>query len=76
MDIQKIKERLKNKVVLSAFIAAVLALVYKVLEVAGFSIPIAQGELIEIANLLINILVVLGIVVYVDGDVSNWYKYS
>ena len=48
-----------------------LALVYKVLEVAGFSIPIAQGELIEIANLLINILVVLGIVVYVDGDVSN-----
>ena len=71
IDIQKIKERLKNKVVLSAFIAAVLALVYKVLEVVGMSLPIAQGELIEIANLLINILVVLGIVLYVDGDVSN-----
>lgn len=68
MDIQKIKERLKNKVVLSAFIAAVLALVYKVLEVAGISLPIAQGELIEIANLLINILVVLGIVTYVNQE--------
>lgn len=68
MDIQKIKERLKNKVVLSAFVAAVLALVYKVLEVAGFSIPIAQGELIEIANLLINVLVVLGIVTYVSEE--------
>lgn len=68
MDIQKIKERLKNKVVLSAFIAAVLALVYKVLEVAGFSIPIAQNDLLEIANLLINILVVLGIITYVSEE--------
>ncbi len=53
---------------LSAFVAALLALVYKVLEVVGISLPIAQGELIEIANLLINVLVVLGIVTYVSEE--------
>lgn len=53
---------------LSAFIAALFALVYKVLEVIGIAIPIAQSDLLEIANLLINVLVVLGIVTYVSEE--------
>lgn len=55
--------RFKNKAVLTALIGAVVALVYQVLALIGITPSIAENQIIEIAGLFINVLVLLGIVV-------------
>lgn len=57
------KVRFKNKTWLLTFIAAVLTLVYRALNVVGITPHIAQGELVELATMLVGILVLLGVVI-------------
>lgn len=57
------KVRFKNKTWLLTFIAAVLTLVYRALNVAGITPHIAQEELVELATMLVGILVLLGVVI-------------
>ena len=55
--------RFKNKVVLMALIAAVVAFVYQVLALVEITPKIAEDSILEVAGLLVNVLVMLGIVV-------------
>lgn len=55
--------RFKNKAVLMALIAAVVAFVYQVLALVEITPKIAEDSIIEVAGLLVNVLVMLGIVV-------------
>lgn len=57
------KLRFKNKTTLTAIVLAVLALVYKVIELLGLVPPVAQEELITVAEMAIGLLVLLGVVV-------------
>lgn len=57
------KVRFKNKTWLLTFIAAVLTLVYRALNVAGITPHIAQEQLVELATMLVGILVLLGVVI-------------
>lgn len=57
------KIRFKNKTWLLTFIAAVLTLVYRALNIAGITPHIAQEQLVELATMLVGILVLLGVVV-------------
>jgi len=57
------KVRFRNKTWLLTFIAAVLTLVYRALNVAGITPHIAQEELVELATMLVGILVLLGVVI-------------
>lgn len=56
------KVRFKNKVWLLTFVTAVLALVYRALEVLNIAPRIEQEKLMELASMLVGILVLLGIV--------------
>lgn len=55
--------RFKNKAVLMALIAAVVAFVYQVLSLIGITPKIAEDAILEVVGLLVNVLVMLGIVV-------------
>ena len=55
--------RFKNKAVLMALIAAVVVFVYQVLALVEITPKIAEDSIIEVAGLLVNVLVMLGIVV-------------
>lgn len=55
--------RYKNKAVLTALIAAVVAFMYQVLALVEITPKIAEDSIIEVAGLLVNVLVMLGIVV-------------
>lgn len=57
------KVRFKNKTWLLTFIAAVLTLVYRALNVVGITPHIAQEELVELVTMLVGILVLLGVVI-------------
>ena len=57
------KVRFRNKTWQLTFIAAVLTLVYRALNVAGITPHIAQEELVELATMLVGILVLLGVVI-------------
>ena len=57
------KIRFKNKTWLLTFIAAVLTLVYRALNVAGITPHVAQEQLVELATMLVGILVLLGVVI-------------
>lgn len=57
------KVRFRNKTWLLTFIAAVLTLVYRALNIAGITPHIAQEELVELATMLVGILVLLGVVI-------------
>lgn len=57
------KVRFKNKTWLLTFIAAVLTLVYRMLNVLGIAPHIAQEQLLELATMLVGILVLLGVVI-------------
>lgn len=57
------KVRFKNKVWLTAFIAALLALIYQVLGLCGVVPGITQETLLGVAGMIINLLVMLGVVV-------------
>lgn len=57
------KVRFRNKTWLLTFIAAVLTLIYRALNVAGITPHIAQEQLVELATMLVGILVLLGVVI-------------
>ena len=57
------KIRFKNKTWLLTFIAAVLTLVYRALNIAGITPHVAQEQLVELATMLVGILVLLGVVI-------------
>lgn len=57
------KVRFKNKTWLITFIAAVLALVYQVLGLCGIVPGVTQETLLNVAGMMINLLVMLGVVV-------------
>lgn len=57
------KLRFKNKVTLTAIVLAVIALVYQVLGLCGVVPAISQDQIVNVAGMVINLLVLLGIVV-------------
>ena len=57
------KLRLKNKTTLTAIIFAVIAIIYKVLELAGVTPKIGEGAIKEVVEMAIYLLCLLGIVV-------------
>ena len=57
------KIRFKNKTWLLTFIAAVLTLVYRALNIAGITPHVAQEQLVELVTMLVGILVLLGVVI-------------
>ena len=57
------KLRMKNKPVLIALIAAVVAFVYQILGLLGIVPAIAEEDVIKAAGFIVNVLVLLGIVV-------------
>ena len=57
------KVRFQNKVTLTAIVMAVVALVYQVLGIIGVVPAVAESTIVEIAGMVINLLVLLGIVV-------------
>jgi len=56
------KLRFTNKATLTAIILAVIALIYQVLGLFEVVPRIGQNELVEVAGMVINVLVLLGIV--------------
>ena len=58
-----LKLRLKNKTTLAAIIGAVVACVYQILAALGITPAIDKSAILTIANTVIYVLVVLGIVV-------------
>ena len=57
------KLRLKNKATLIALAATLVAFLYQIAGLLGIALPISQDEVIQIAGLVINLLVGLGILV-------------
>lgn len=57
------KLRFQNKTTLTAIIFAVIAIVYKILNLCGVIPQIEQGAIQEIADMIIFLLCLLGIVV-------------
>ena len=57
------KLRFQNKVTLTAIIVTVIALVYKVFAAAGYAPAIPEAEVIEIAEMVVYLLALMGIVV-------------
>lgn len=55
--------RFKNKPVLVALVAAVVAFIYQVLGLFGVTPGISEDQITGIVGILINVLVMLGIVV-------------
>lgn len=55
--------RLKNKATLLALIAAAVAFVYQICSILGVVPPVSQDVIVQLAGLMINILVALGVVV-------------
>lgn len=58
-----LKLRLQNKVTLTAIIMAVISLGYQLLGMFGIVPAISESQLVEVAGMVINLLVLLGIVV-------------
>lgn len=58
-----LKLRLKNKATLLAIVLAAVAFVYQVLGLLGVAVPITEDQAIQIAGIIINLLVGLGILV-------------
>ena len=58
-----LKLRLKNKATLLAIVLAAVAFVYQVLGLCGVAVPITEDQAIQIAGIIINLLVGLGILV-------------
>lgn len=58
-----LKLRLKNKTTLLAIVLAAVAFVYQVLGICGVAVPIAEDQVVQIAGIIINLLVGLGILV-------------
>lgn len=57
------KLRLQNKVTLTAIILGVVGIIYQVLGLFGVVPTIAENDVIQVINLVIELLVLLGVVV-------------
>lgn len=57
------KLRFRNKATLTAIIFAVIAIVYKILNLAGVELAITEGTVKEVVEMVIFLLCLLGIVV-------------
>ena len=57
------KLRLQNKTTLTTLIFTVIAIAYKILSMCGVVPAVAQGQVEEIAELVIFVLCLLGIIV-------------
>ena len=55
--------RFKNKPVLTALVAAVVAFIYQLLGLLGITPGVSESQVIELVGLFVNILVMMGIVV-------------
>lgn len=58
-----LKLRFQNKTTLVAFITAIIAFVYQLSGILGFTVPISQDSLIQLVGVIINLLAGLGILV-------------
>lgn len=58
-----LKLRFKNKATLVALITATIAFIYQLAGIAGFAVPISQDSMVQLAGVLINLLVAMGILV-------------
>lgn len=74
------KLRIKNKVTLTALVGVVIAFVYQILALLGITPPISESEVVEIAGIIINLLVLIGVVVDPTtkgfGDSDNAMSYE
>ena len=74
------KLRFQNKTTLTTMVFAVIAIVYKILSICGVIPAIAQGEVEEIAEMVIFVLCLFGIVIdpttngVSDSDRAMQYK--
>lgn len=57
------KLRLKNKATLAALIAAGITFVYQVFAALGIAPKVQENDLMQLASLILNILVAMGILV-------------
>lgn len=57
------KLRFKNKATLTALVATIVAVVYKCLTMFGVMPPVSENEIMEVIELVIYALVLMGIVV-------------
>mgnify|MGYP003508328761 CR=1 FL=1 len=55
--------RFQNKVTLTAIVLGVVALIYQCLGMLGIAPTITQNEIIQVAAMVIDLLVLLGVVV-------------
>ena len=58
-----LKKRMKNKAFWAALAAAVVMLVFNILDVFNLKIPITYDEILNIINIFLTILVMFGVVV-------------
>lgn len=72
--------RFKNKPVLTALVAAVVAFIYQLLGLLGVTPGVSESQVIELFGLFVNILVMMGIVVDPStkgfGDSKGVLEYS
>ena len=57
------KLRFKNKATLTALVATIVAVVYKCLTMFGIVPPVSENEIMEVVELVVYALVLMGIVV-------------
>lgn len=57
------KVRFQNKVWVLAFISALVAFLYQLLSLCGVTPKIAEDTILQLAGMLVNLLVMLGVVV-------------
>lgn len=55
--------RFQNKVTLTAIVLGVVALIYQILGMLGIAPEITQNEIMQVAAMVIDLLVLLGVVV-------------
>lgn len=55
------KLRLKNKATLTALIAVIVTAVYQIAGLLGFTVPIAQEQVLDGVGLVLTLLATLGI---------------
>lgn len=58
-----LKLRLKNKATLLAIVLAAVAFIYQILGLLGVAVPITEDQVVQIAGIIINLLVGLGVLI-------------
>ena len=55
--------RFKNKATLTALIGAIVAFVYQIATILGFTLPVEQSQIMDAASAILILLAGLGIIV-------------